>query len=157
LALDLPPSGTRGIEFPRLMRRLMKSMSWMSDVMFRRGMKVQGRPLLRLTTVGAKTGEERRSILGWFEDGDRRDSWIVVASAAGSARHPGWAHNLAKNPNQATIEVGDRTLPVSAELIEGPEREMMWERIVSLAPGYGKYTTQTDRELPVIRLVERRS
>jgi deazaflavin-dependent oxidoreductase (nitroreductase family) len=135
----------------------MKSMSWMSDVMFRRGMKVQGRPLLRLTTVGAKTGKERRAILGWFEDGDRQDSWIVVASAAGSVRHPDWAHNLAKNPDRATVELGHRTVPVTAELIEGPEREVVWERIATLAPGYGKYTAKTDRELPVFRLTARPS
>ncbi|MBI3971316.1 MAG: nitroreductase family deazaflavin-dependent oxidoreductase [Chloroflexi bacterium] len=65
-----------------------------------------GAPLLLLTTVGAKTGKTRRTVLGWFPDGDK--SWLVVASYAGAARHPAWYFNLAKNPDKVWIEVGKR-------------------------------------------------
>jgi deazaflavin-dependent oxidoreductase (nitroreductase family) len=137
---------------PRLLRPVIKAMSGMGNVIFRRGMKVQGRPLLRLTTVGARSGKRRQVILAWFEDDARPDAWIVVGSAGGSARHPGWAYNLAKDPTGATVEVADRTVPVTAELIAGPERQQVWERITMLAPGYGRYTTKTDREIPLFRL-----
>lgn len=30
-------------------------------------------------------------------------------------------------------------------------------RLAALAPGYGKYATQTDREIPVVRLTPRRA
>ncbi len=124
----------------------------MGNLMFRLGIKVQGRSLLRLTTVGAHTGKPRRVSLGWFPDDDRSDSWLVVASNAGSARHPGWAHNLAANPNEATVDLGDGELAVEAEALTGDERESAWARVVELAPGYGSYLEKTDREIPIFRL-----
>jgi deazaflavin-dependent oxidoreductase (nitroreductase family) len=116
-----------------------------------RRMRVQGRPLLLLTTRGARTGATRRTALGWFPD-DREPSWIVVGSGAGAATHPGWAFNLAKHPDDASIEVDGRVLRVRAETLHGAERERAWARIVELTPGYGRYAQQTDREIPVIRL-----
>lgn len=38
----------------------------------------------------------------------------------------------------------------------GAERAEAWERITKAAPGFAEYQKQTDRVLPVIRLVERR-
>jgi deazaflavin-dependent oxidoreductase (nitroreductase family) len=121
-------------------------------LMFRFGAKVQGRPLLKLTTVGAKTGKQRVAVLGWFPDEPRSDSWLVVASNAGSARHPGWAFNLARNPDQVEVDIGDGDIPVTVEMLEGEQREAMWRRVVEMAPGYGAYTEKTDREMPIFRL-----
>jgi deazaflavin-dependent oxidoreductase (nitroreductase family) len=75
-----------------------------------------------------------------------------VGSFAGAARHPAWALNLAKHPDDASVEIGGRLSRVRAEALNGPERERVWRKIVEIAPGYGKYAEQTDRELPVIRL-----
>jgi deazaflavin-dependent oxidoreductase (nitroreductase family) len=152
MTFALPPSGTRGTDVPSFLRPLMRAMGGVQDLMFHTGVKVQGRPLLRLTTVGARSGKQRRVVLGWFEDDGRADSWIVVASNGGASRHPGWAYNLAKHPDQASVELRDRTVPASADLITGPERDDVWNRVTSLAPGYGKYTTKTDREIPILRL-----
>jgi deazaflavin-dependent oxidoreductase (nitroreductase family) len=115
-------------------------------------MRVQGRPLLLLTTRGAKTGRVRRTTLGWFPD-ERAGSWLVVASAAGASSHPAWARNLAEHPADAAIELNRVTHVVRAETLHGAERERAWRRVVELAPGYGKYAEQTDREIPVIRLL----
>jgi deazaflavin-dependent oxidoreductase (nitroreductase family) len=124
--------------------------------MLRLGVKIQGRPLLRMTTIGARTGESRRVVLGWFPDEDRNDAWLVVASNSGSARHPGWAYNLAENPNRALVDFGEGPIAIEPELLTGPERDSSWNRIVELAPGYGRYDTKTDREIPVFRLTRRR-
>ncbi len=123
--------------------------------MFRFGAKVQGRPLLRLTTKGAKSGKRRETVLGWFSDGDRDDSWFVVASNAGSARHPAWAFNLVKNPGDVLVDFGDGEFPVGTELLTGAERDSVWSQVVELAPGYGRYLKQTDREMPIFRLIRR--
>ena len=120
-------------------------------------MRVQGRPLLLLTTIGAKTGRRRETTLGWFPDDERGgDSRLIVASNAGAAAHPAWYLNLARRPEGAAIEVDGRRLAVNAESLHGSERDRAWERIVALAPGYGKYERQTDREIPVVRLTPRR-
>lgn len=119
-------------------------------------MRIQGRPLLLLTTVGAKTGKRRMTPLSWFDDDPARaDAWLVVASAGGAAAHPGWYMNLARRPADASIDVDGRHIAVEAESLHGPERERAWSRIVALAPGYGPYAVTTDREIPVVRLTRR--
>jgi deazaflavin-dependent oxidoreductase (nitroreductase family) len=153
--VDLPPSGTRGAEFPKVFRPLMKAMGWVGSLMFRFGVKVQGRPLLRLTTKGAKSGKRRETVLGWFADGDLDGSWFVVASNGGSARHPAWALNLAENPGDALVDLGNGEFPVEAEFLAGAERDSVWSQVVALAPGYGRYLEKTDREIPIFRLIRR--
>lgn len=153
--IQLPPSGSEGAEMPKFARSIFKATSFIGDLMFRAGIRVQGRPLLRLGTVGARSGKARKSVLGWFPDDRRMDSWLVVASNAGSARHPAWAHNLATNPASATVDVGDGEVPVAVEMLTGAERDQVWSRVVSTAPGYGRYEEKTDREMPIFRLARR--
>lgn len=153
---ELPPSGTRGVEIPKFAQAIFKATSFLGDLMFRAGGKVQGRPLLRLGTVGARTGKPRRTVLGWFPDETREDAWIIVASNAGSARHPAWAYNLVKRPGSATVDAGDGELPVSVELLSGAERDRVWKRIADSSSGYGRYEEKTDREIPLFRLTPRR-
>jgi deazaflavin-dependent oxidoreductase (nitroreductase family) len=155
MSVTLPPSGTRGTEIPKFARPLMKVGTAFSHFMFRRlgdRMKIQGRPLLMVKTVGAKTGKERHSIVARFEDPDHPGSWLVVGSAGGSARNPSWCYNLAKNPDKAWVTVNKDVHKVRAESLKGPERDKMWKWIVSVAPNFGKYDTTTDRQMPVIRL-----
>jgi len=156
MSVRLTPRGTRGTGFPKVAPWIAAIFSFMQIAMFRllgRRMRVQGRPLLLLTTTGAKTGRRRETTLGWFPDEERGNgSRLVVASNAGAAAHPSWYVNLARRPDGAAIEVDGHKFAVSAESLHGAERERAWKRIVALAPGYGKYGQQTDREIPVVRL-----
>src|SRR5438093_964943 len=86
------------------------------------------------------------------EDPSRR-AWIIVGSGAGSAEHPAWCLNLSRRPEDVWIEVGGERIAVRPESLDGAERERAWQRVVSLAPGYGKYARDTDREIPIVRLV----
>lgn len=154
--LELPPNGTRGVEVPGVIRPLVRRIiDSVGALMFRRGRKIQGRPLLRLIAIGAKTGKRRARLLGWFPDRDRVDSWIVVASNGGSAHHPSWAYNLAAHPDQVWVDPGEGEVPVRAEILTGSEREAVWAEIAAASPGYGRYQKQTDREIPVFRLTPR--
>ncbi|HEY6203048.1 MAG TPA: nitroreductase/quinone reductase family protein [Candidatus Limnocylindria bacterium] len=83
------------------------------------------------------------------------DSRLIVASNAGAASHPAWYVNLARRPEGAAIEVDGRRFAVNADSLHGPERDRAWKRIVALAPGYGKYERDTDREIPVVRVTRR--
>jgi deazaflavin-dependent oxidoreductase (nitroreductase family) len=124
--------------------------------LFGRRMRVQGRPLLLLTTTGAKTGRVRETTLGWFPDEEGGgESRLIVASNAGAAMHPAWYVNLARRPDGAAIDVDGHHYGVNADSLRGPERDRAWARIVALAPGYGKYEQQTDREIPVVRLTRK--
>ena len=147
----LPPGGTKGAEIPGWVRTMLKPLSGMERVMFRRGMKVQGRSLLMLYTTGARTGKRRETVLGWFPEGN---DWVVVGSNGGSARHPGWAFNLDANP-EASIDLGDGEFPVTARMITGDARERKWAEVIDLSPGYARYLVKTDRVLPLFRLTRR--
>ncbi len=154
MSVEVTPRGTRGFEPPRLPRPLMSAMIGVSLFAYRvlgNRMRVMGRPLLLLETVGARSGQTRTTMLGWFPD-QTDESWLVVASYAGAARHPAWFLNMAKNPDKVRAEIGKRKLKVQPESPKGADRAEAWQRIVSLSPGYGGYQRKTDREIPVVRL-----
>jgi deazaflavin-dependent oxidoreductase (nitroreductase family) len=121
----------------------------------RRSWKFQGLDLLFLTTIGRKSGQERVAPVGWFPYGD--GTWLIVASAAGSAQNPAWYGNIAAHSDRVKIEMRGQTIPVTAEQLSGPAREQAWAQIVAAQPRYGKYQQKTDREIPVIHLSPRQT
>jgi deazaflavin-dependent oxidoreductase (nitroreductase family) len=134
---------------PRLPGPLMQ---FVNDAVFffLRGRRIAGLPLLRLTTVGARSGKPRRSTLGCFAESNQ--AWVIIGSAGGAAKHPAWVYNLARHPDQVWIEIGKEKMKVTPETLKGEERAAMWRRIVQAAPNYGSYETKTDREIPLVRL-----
>ena len=159
MPVRVTPRGTRGSRFfnmPTWLKAIFMTVNRGFYRLFGRRMRIQGRPLLLLTTVGAKTGKRRQTPLGWFDDDPpRTDAWLVVASAAGAASHPAWYLNLARHPDDAAIDVGGQHVAVVPQSLHGAERERAWTRIVALAPGYGQYAVTTDREIPIVRLTRR--
>jgi deazaflavin-dependent oxidoreductase (nitroreductase family) len=107
-------------------------------------------PIVLVTTKGAKSGEEHTVTLGGFADGD--ETWLIVASAGGAARHPAWFNNMVKNPHDIWLEVGARKMRVQGHSLTGSEREEALRRIAAVSAQYGKYPTKTDREIPIVRL-----
>lgn len=158
MTVELTPRGTRGSAAPRPLRPLMGAINRMQVRLYHRfgdRMRVQGRPVLLLTTVGAKTGKVRQTVLCWFPASDHADgnsSWLVVASAAGAAKHPAWYVNLARNPDRVSIKIGGRQVNVEPQSLRGAERAEAWRQVVALAPGYAGYQEKTDREIPIVRL-----
>ena len=94
-------------------------------------------PVVLLTTKGARSGAERTSALGGFEDGD--DAWLVVASKGGQKSNPAWFNNMVQHPNDIWLEVGKRRMKVRGESLTGPAREEALGRIAAVAPQYGGY------------------
>jgi deazaflavin-dependent oxidoreductase (nitroreductase family) len=146
VSVELTPQGTRGAKMPKLARTMMRVMN---GVVFH-AMRLFGQRVLRLTTIGSKTGQSRTVTLGWFPDG--ASAWLVVASFAGVAKHPAWYVNMAKNPDKVWIELDGRRLKVRPESLKGDQRADAWRRITAAAPNYATYQVNTDREIPVIRL-----
>ena len=59
------------------------------------GTALKGRPVVLLTTIGARTGKLRKTPLMRVEHGGE---YAVVASLGGAPKHPVWYHNVKKNP-----------------------------------------------------------
>ena len=111
---------------------------------------MNGIPLVLLTTVGAKTGRERASLLGGVED--EGGSWLVIASKGGASSHPAWFINLAKNPEKVWLEIGNRKVHVRPQLLTGDAYEAGYAKVVARSPQYAGYRKVTDRHIPVVRL-----
>ena len=153
--LQIPPKGTRGRRITELFFKLLKPLAGTQISRYRKGATAEpptmnNIPLVLLTTIGARTGQERTSALGALKSGD--DSWIVIGSKGGSMTHPAWFINLAKNPDKVWLEVGNRKLHVRPELLKGEEYEATYATLVAASPGYAGYRKVTDREIPLVRL-----
>lgn len=149
MAVELPPRGTRGGSMPRLPGPLMRGMNALVFRLYRRR-RFLGVRLLRLTTMGARSGQERVTTLGYLPDGD--DAWLITATAGGAADHPAWYYNLAKHPDEVWVEVGDRKIRVRPVSLQGAEREAAYRRFAAAGPTYADYPGKTDRAIPVVRL-----
>ncbi len=111
-----------------------------------------GGSILLLHHVGAKSGTERISPLGYTLDGD---DVILIASKGGAPENPAWYHNLRANPN-TTIEIGPDTVEVTAELLaEGPEHDRLFKQMADQYPNFWEYQKNTDRLIPVVVLHRR--
>ncbi|MBI1880027.1 MAG: nitroreductase family deazaflavin-dependent oxidoreductase [Chloroflexi bacterium] len=118
-----------------------------------RGGPFEGRPLLLLSTIGAKSGQHRTTPMMYIADGDRL---LVIASNIGAPKHPDWYHNLVAHP-EVTVEVGSETFDATAVVMAGAERQRLWTRIVELYPFFAEHQAKTTRQIPVIALERHQS
>jgi deazaflavin-dependent oxidoreductase (nitroreductase family) len=107
-----------------------------------------GRPVLLLTTTGARTGLPRLAPLVYSRDAERL---VIVASKGGAPTHPAWYANLITNPI-VTVEAGGEVFQARALVADGEERERLWQAHVAQHPGFAGYAQQTSRLIPVISL-----
>ena len=109
-----------------------------------------------LRTIGRKTGNEHKVALPYWTDPDGKR--IVVASFAGSDRHPSWFANLAdrtKNP-EVLVKVQDGEFWSVPEILEGDEYDRTWAMLVADRAWYTDYQKRTERKIPLVRLPETR-
>jgi F420H(2)-dependent quinone reductase len=112
------------------------------------GTELQGKPVILLTTIGAKTGKIRKTPLMRVEhDGE----YAVVASLGGAPKHPVWYHNVKAHP-RVELQDGPVTKDYEAREVFGDEKAPWWERAVEAWPDYAKYQEKTDRQIPVFVL-----
>ena len=112
------------------------------------GRRLTGRPLLLLTTTGARTGRPHTTPMMFVED---RDRVLVIASAAGAPRHPAWYHNLVANP-AVTVERDGETYAATAVPLTGEDRDETFARIVERYPFFAEHQAGVSRRIPVIAL-----
>ena len=112
------------------------------------GATLQGKPVIILTTRGAKTGKLRKIPLMRVEHEGR---YAAVASMGGAPEHPVWYHNLVAEP-QIELQDGAQKWDMTARELSGAEREEWWQRAVAAFPPYADYQERTEREIPVFVL-----
>jgi len=109
---------------------------------------LRGRPVIVLTSVGAKSGKLRKTALMRVEhDG----VYAVVASLGGAPRNPAWYHNLTKNPH-VELQDGATKRDYLARELSGDEKADWWARAVEAWPDYAAYQKRTSRQIPVFVL-----
>jgi deazaflavin-dependent oxidoreductase (nitroreductase family) len=98
-----------------------------------------------LTTTGHRSGRQISTPILAVPEGD---ALVLVGSNFGQAHHPAWVHNLRANPR---AWVDGRA--VTAEEIEGAERERLLALAAEVYPGYPVYVRRAaPRRLAVMRL-----
>jgi F420H(2)-dependent quinone reductase len=112
------------------------------------GTDMNGKPVIILTSRGARTGKVRKTPLMRVEhDGD----YAVVASLGGAPKHPVWYYNLTADPH-VELQDGPAKRDYQAREVHGDEYDAWWERAVAAWPDYAQYQTKTSRKIPVFVL-----
>ena len=112
------------------------------------GNLLDGRPVVIVTSRGAKSGALRKTPLMRVEhDG----AYLAVASMGGAPQHPQWYYNVSADP-RVQLQDGAEKTDMSARELSGEERRQWWARAVEAFPPYAEYQERTDREIPIFLL-----
>jgi F420H(2)-dependent quinone reductase len=112
------------------------------------GLTLRGKPVIILTTKGAKSGKIRKTPLMRVEhDG----VYAAVASLGGAPKHPVWYYNVLEEP-RVELQDGPHRADYVAREVTGAEKAQWWERAVAAWPDYADYQRKTDRVIPVFVL-----
>jgi deazaflavin-dependent oxidoreductase (nitroreductase family) len=113
------------------------------------GNTLEDRPVVILTTIGAKSGKVRKNPIMRIED---NGSYIAVASAAGAPKNPSWYGNLIAHPN-VLIQDGGAVLHLRAREVFGTEKQYRWVVAERFWPHYPEYRhLAAGREIPLVVL-----
>jgi deazaflavin-dependent oxidoreductase (nitroreductase family) len=80
--------------------------------------------MMRLATVGRRTGQERSVILGYLEDGP---NLVTMAMNGWAENEPAWWLNLQAHP-ETSVDLADGRRTVRGRVAEGEERSRLWDR-----------------------------
>ena len=117
------------------------------------GGKAGARPLLLLTTTGARSGRPHTTPLMYLADGD---SFAVIASKGGDPRHPDWYRNLVANPT-VRVEVGGEDFETEARVADPEERDRLFALQAARYSFFAGYQDKVKRRIPVVVLARKPS
>ncbi|WP_147918450.1 nitroreductase family deazaflavin-dependent oxidoreductase [Ruania zhangjianzhongii] len=114
--------------------------------------QVQGRPVVVVTMIGARSGRPRRVPLMRVE---HEGCYLAVASKGGAPADPQWVANIRAHPDEIRVLDGTTETAMTSRQLTGEERATWWDRGVVAFPSYADYQRKTDREIPVFLLEPR--
>ncbi len=121
----------------------------MSDGRFTMTSLLGGVPIVIVTTIGAKSGQQRSVPLVAVPE---EEKLILVASNYGRKSHPSWYHNMRANPRVSVMN-GRTRGEFKAHVVTGADYDRLWQKAVSVYGGYEVYKKRTgDREIPLVLL-----
>ncbi len=104
--------------------------------------------MMRLTTIGRRSGQERTVILGYFDDGP---NLVTMAMNGWGEGEPAWWLNLQAQP-EARVHVPDGHRTVIGRAAEGEERARLWDRWRELDKDLDGYAALRSGETAVVIL-----
>jgi deazaflavin-dependent oxidoreductase (nitroreductase family) len=107
--------------------------------------------MMRLRTVGRRTGAERTAILGYFEDGP---NLVTMAMNGWADPEPAWWLNLQASPD-TVVELRDGPRAVHARAADPEERPRLWARWAAYDKGLDGFAARRSRETAVVILEPR--
>ena len=112
------------------------------------GSAFRNRPVVLLSTLGARTGRLRKTPLMRVE---HAGTYAAVASMAGADQHPHWYANVLAHP-RVELRDGAKVVDLLAREVTGAERDRWWSRACTAFPSYVRYASRTRRRIPVLLL-----
>jgi len=88
--------------------------------------------MLRLDTVGRRTGQSRLTMVGYYPDGE---NLVTLAMNGWADAEPAWWLNLQAQPD-TTVDLADGPRAVRARVAAGEERKRLWAGFRDY-PGWG--------------------
>jgi deazaflavin-dependent oxidoreductase (nitroreductase family) len=107
--------------------------------------------MLRLRTVGRRSGEERTAILGYFEDGP---DLVTMAMNGWADAEPAWWLNLQAHPD-VTVDLPSGPLAVHGRAADEDERPRLWARWAVYDKDLDAFAARRSRETAVVILSPR--
>lgn len=104
--------------------------------------------MMRLTTVGRRSGRPRSVMLGYFEDGP---NLVTLAMNGWADPEPAWWLNLQAHPD-ATVHVSGARRAVRGRTAEGAERERLWDAWRHYDEDLDAFAAKRTRETAVVVL-----
>jgi len=107
--------------------------------------------MLRLTTIGRRSGQPRVAIVGYLEDGQ---NLVTLAMNGWAEAEPAWWLNLQAQPD-TTVELKDGLRAVRGRTAEGEERDRLWARWGEFSPDYDAWAAMRSGQTAVVVLEPR--
>ena len=107
--------------------------------------------MLRLTTVGRRSGQSRVAIVGYYEDGP---NLVTLAMNGWAEAEPAWWLNLQAQPD-TTVELKDGLRAVRGRAATGEERDRLWARWGEFSPDYDAWAAMRSGKTAIVVLEPR--
>jgi F420H(2)-dependent quinone reductase len=107
--------------------------------------------MLRLTTVGRRSGQPRVAIVGYLEDGP---NLVTLAMNGWATAEPAWWLNLQAHPD-TVVQMTDGPRAVRGRAAEGDERDRLWARWSDFSDQYDAWAAMRSGQTAVVVLEPR--